>query len=232
MATFVLVPGGWHGGWQYRPIAKALRQAGHDAYPVTLTGLGDRAHLRATDVNLDTHIQDVVALLEAEHITDAVLVGHSYAGMVITGVADRCPERIARLVYSDAYVPADGDSCWDLTTPAFRQLFIEGATADGLRVEPPPGLDPRATAHPLPSFLQRLRLSGAPSRVRRRDYIYLSGWQGSPFAEVYQRLSEDPAWHTHCLPTGHNVVAEAPDKLLEILFQGTEGAADDRQDRT
>lgn len=232
MATFVLVPGGWHGGWSYRPIAQALRQSGHDAYPVTLTGLGDRAHLRATAVNLDTHIQDVVSVLETEHITDAVLVGHSYAGMVITGVADRCPDRIGRLVYSDAYVPADGDSCWDLTTPAFRQLFIERATADGFRVAPPPGLDPRATAHPLPSFLQKIRLSSAPSRVRRRDYIYLSGWQGSPFTGVYQRLSQDPAWHTHCLPTGHNVVAEAPDKLVEILLQGGGGAADDRQDRT
>ncbi|GAA5179380.1 alpha/beta fold hydrolase [Rugosimonospora acidiphila] len=220
MATFVLVPGGWHGGWSYRPIAQALRQRGHDAYPVTLTGLGDRAHLRAAVANLDTHIQDVVSVLETERITDAVLVGHSYAGMVITGVADRCPDRIGRLVYSDAYVPADGDSMWDLTTPAFRQLFLENATADGFRVAPPPGLDPRTAAHPLPSFLQKLRLSGAPSRVRRRDYLYLSGWQGSPFAGVYERLSRDPAWHTHRLPTGHNVVAEAPDKLLEILLQG------------
>lgn len=231
MATFLLVPGGWHGGWSYRPIAQALRRRGHDAYPITLTGLGDRAHLRTTTANLDTHIQDVVGVLETERITDAVLVGHSYAGMVITGVADRCPDRIGRLVYSDAYVPADGDSCWDLTTPAFRQLFLDGATADGFSVAPPPGLDPRATAHPLPSFLQKIRLSGTPGRVRRRDYIYLSGWQGSPFPQVYQRLSQDPAWHTHQLPTGHNLVAEAPDKLLEILRQDGGAPADDRPDR-
>jgi pimeloyl-ACP methyl ester carboxylesterase len=232
MATFVLVPGAWHGGWYYRPIAQALRQGGHEAYPVTLAGVGDRAHLLAATANLDTHIQDVVSVLETEHITDAVLVGHSYAGMVITGVADRCPGRVGRLVYVDAYVPADGDSCWDVTTQSFRQSFIESATADGFRVAPRPGLDPRATAHPLPSLLQRLRLSGAPGRVRRRDFIYLSGWQESPFSGMYDRLSQDPNWHTHRLPTGHNIVAEAPDKLLEILLQGGGEAADDRQDRT
>jgi len=219
VATFVLVPGGWHGGWWYRPIAAALRRHGHDAYPVTLTGLGDRAHLGAT-ANLDTHIQDVVALLETERITDAVLVGHSYSGMVITGAADRCPDRVTRLVYSDAYVPADGDSCWELTTPEFRRVFLEGAAADGFGVAPIPGTDPRNTAHPLASFVQKIRLSGAVERVPRRDFLYLSGWQGNPFTELYERLSGDPAWHTHSLPTSHNVVDEAPDELLEILLEG------------
>jgi pimeloyl-ACP methyl ester carboxylesterase len=219
MATFVLVPGGWHGGWYYGPITEGLRQSGHDAYAVTLTGVGDRAHLGAGAVNLDTHIQDVVRVLETERITDAILVGHSYAGMVIAGVADRCPDRVARLVYVDACVPADGESCWDLLTPAFHQLFLEGASADGLNVAPRADLDPRATEHPFASFLQRLRLSGAPVKARRRDYIYLSGWQGSPFAAVYQRLAQDPAWHTHRLPIGHNVVAEAPDEFLKILLE-------------
>jgi pimeloyl-ACP methyl ester carboxylesterase len=220
VATFVLVPGGWRGGWWYRPIVEALRRHGHDAHAVTLTGLGDRAHLRAT-ANLDTHVQDVTALLEAEQITDAVLVGHSYAGMVITGAADRCPDRVRRLVYSDAYVPADGESCWDLTTPEFRRLFVEGAAADGVSVAPPRTSDARTTAHPLASFVQKIRLSGAVERVPRRDFIYLSGWRDrSPFNELHERLSRDPAWHTHRLPTGHNIVAEAPDKLLEILLDG------------
>src|ERR1019366_1820543 len=131
MSTFILVPGGWRGGWYFRPIADALRHQGHAAFPVTLTGLGDRAHLLTAATNLDTHIQDVMALLEAEDIHDAVLVGHSYARMVITAAAARAPGRVRRLVYGHAYVPGDGDSCYDLTTQAFRELFIQGAQADG-----------------------------------------------------------------------------------------------------
>src|SRR5207248_1247925 len=100
------------------------RGGGHQALPVTLTGVGERAHLLTPGTNLDTHVQDVVRLLEAEGVEDAVLCGHSYGGMVITGVADRVPGRIARLVYVDAYVPRDGQSCWALTTEAFRSFFV------------------------------------------------------------------------------------------------------------
>ena len=98
MATFVLVPGGWHGGWYFQGMAARLRAEGHAAVPVTLTGLGDRAHLATASTNLDTHIQDVIAVLNAERVNDAVLVGHSYGGMVITAVADRVPELIEGLV--------------------------------------------------------------------------------------------------------------------------------------
>ncbi|MEU7143487.1 alpha/beta hydrolase [Nocardia sp. NPDC046473] len=219
MSTFVLIPGGWHGGWYFQQIAESLRRDGHSAIPVTLTGLGDRGHLRTAATNLDTHIQDVVSVLEAEDVDDAVLVGHSYAGMVITGAAARVPGRIRRLVYSDAYVPADGDSCFDLTTAAFRELFLQGARADGHSVAPPPGLNPRTTAHPLASFLQKIQLDGPP-QVERKDYIYLSGWPDTPFTEVYQRLSGDPGWHVHTLPTGHNVAAEAPEAFVRILEEG------------
>lgn len=223
MATYVLVPGAWHGGWYFRPIEQALRRRGHRADSLTLTGLGDRAHLRTAGTNLDTHIEDVTAYLEAERITDAVLVGHSYGGMVITGAADRCPDRVRRLVYSDAYVPADGDSSWALTTMAFRRFFAENSSATGHAVAPPSGLDPRTTPHPVAAFLQSLRLDGAgASRVVRRDYLYLSGWPSSPFAEVHERLSKDPDWHTHTLPVGHDVVAEAADDLLRILLEESE----------
>ncbi|MEV5746719.1 alpha/beta hydrolase [Actinoallomurus sp. NPDC052308] len=222
MATFVLVPGGWHGGWQYSALADRLRAVGHRALPVTLTGLGDRAHLASPAVNLDTHVDDVLAVLAAEKVTDAVLVGHSYGGMVITGVADRVePGSVRRLVYSDAYVPEDGQSCWELTSEAFRRLFLDGAAADGFSVQPPPGVDPRATAHPLASFLQRLRLRGnGLGEIKARDYVYLNGWDGSPFTEVHARLAEDPAWRVHTLPSSHNVLRDAPDAFLEILLLG------------
>lgn len=217
MATFVLVPGGWHGGWYFQGMAARLRAEGHAAVPVTLTGLGDRAHLATASTNLDTHIQDVIAVLNAERVNDAVLVGHSYGGMVITAVADRVPELIEGLVYSDAYVPADGESCWDLAGEAFRTLFLEGAAVDGYSVRPPAGLDPRVTAHPLASFLQKISLPRGLPDVRR-DYVYLSGWEGTPFTGVYHRLRNDPAWRVHEIDVGHNVMAEAGDRLLRILL--------------
>jgi pimeloyl-ACP methyl ester carboxylesterase len=189
---------------------------------VPLTGVGERAAQLSAAVNLDTHIRDVVAVIEAEQLRDVVLVGHSYGGMVITGVTEALPDRIRRLIYSDAYVPADGESCWDLTSPLFRELFAEGAGGDGYSVSPPAGIDPRATAHPLASFMQKIRLTGAGNAVQRRDYIYLSGWDGSPFGEVYQRLRNDPGWHVHELPVSHNVLADAPDKWLDILLAGEE----------
>ena len=219
MATFVLVPGGWHGGWYFQPLARQLRQLGHDVYPVTLTGLGERSHLLSASVNLDTHIQDVVSLLECERIEDAILVAHSYGGMVVSGVADRLPERLAALVYCDAYVPEDGDSCFSLAGDVYRQRFLDGAKVDGYSVAAPSRLDPRATAHPLASFLQAIHLTGAWATVRRREFVYLSGWEDlTPFRPTYDRLRSDPAWTVHTLPVGHNIIGQAPDKLLEILL--------------
>lgn len=217
MTTFVLVPGGWHGGWAFDPVASRLRRRGHRVLALTLTGLGERAHLLTRATNLDTHVEDVVDALESRQIERAVLCGHSYGGMVVAGAAARAAHRLAAVVYIDAYVPKDGESCWDLTTEAFRQLFIAGAREDGWRVPPPRGLDPRATAHPLASLLQGVRLPDGHAQVVERDFVYLSGWRRTPFASTYERLRHDPAWHVHTLPTGHNVMAEAPDRLVEIL---------------
>ncbi|AHI00528.1 alpha/beta fold hydrolase [Kutzneria albida] len=221
MATFVLVPGGWHGGWYFEPIARGLREQGHQAYSVTLSGIGERGHL-AAGANLDMHIQDVVSLLEHERIENAVLCGHSYGGMVITGAADRLPERVDALVYSDAYVPRDGESCWELATDGFRQLFVAGTAATGHSVDPPPTLDPRASPHPVASFLQLIRLTGSLDRFRRKDFIYLSDWRGTPFTELYERLRREPTWNVHTLPVGHDIVGEAPQALLEILMEAAE----------
>lgn len=110
MANFVLVHGGWQGGWSYQRVAKLLRQAGHEVYTPTLTGLGERSHLAVMPINLDTHIIDIINTILWEDLSDVVLVGHSYGGMVVTGVADRISDRISALVYLDALVPEDGDT--------------------------------------------------------------------------------------------------------------------------
>lgn len=218
MTTFVLVPGMCHGGWCFAELTGQLRERGHLVHPVTPTGVGERSHLLPGGVNLDTHIEDVTALLTAEDVHDAVLVGHSYGGMVITGAADRLPERVDSLVYLDAVVPADGDSCWALVSDAERRWYLD-VVDTGYAVRPLPFFDPRATPHPLASLLQPLRLSGDTGRFRRRDYVYAAGWDGaSPFTPVYERLRADPAWTTHALDGGHNLMRDAPGELLEILL--------------
>jgi pimeloyl-ACP methyl ester carboxylesterase len=114
MATYVLIHGGWHGGWCWARVAPILRAAGHDVYAPSLTGLGDRVHLLSPSVRLETHIEDVLGVLSYEDLRDVVLVGHSYGGMVITGVADRAADRVSHLVYLDAFVPRDGECLLDL----------------------------------------------------------------------------------------------------------------------
>lgn len=217
MTTFVLVPGGWHGGWDFDPVTKRLRAAGHQVWPVTLTGLGDNDPPEAATANLDTHIEQIVELMRAENLTGVHLCGHSYGGMVIAGVADRVPERIDRLVHIDASVPDNGDSCWSLMNDDYRALFIAGAAADGRIIAVPSGLDPRARSHPVASFLQAVRLTGAHRRVRHRTLVHCSGWPGTPFTAQYERLRADPDWAVHVIDCGHNVMAERPDDLVTIL---------------
>ncbi|GAA4629942.1 alpha/beta fold hydrolase [Actinoallomurus vinaceus] len=220
MANFVLIPGMCHGGWCFEQLTADLRAHGHVVHPLTLTGLSERGHLLDGAVNLDTHIQDVTGVLAAEGIRAAVLVGHSYGGMVITGVADRAPDRVDSLVYLDAMVPGHGDSCWSLVTDQERRWYADVVEA-GYGVRPLPFFDARATPHPIASLLQPLRLTGDLAHIRRRDYVYAAGWDGpSPFTAVYERLREDPAWTTHALPGGHNLMRDVPQDLVEILLEG------------
>ncbi|HEY9290007.1 MAG TPA: alpha/beta hydrolase family protein [Microlunatus sp.] len=224
MATFVLVPGAWHGSWTFEAVTPLLEDAGHTVHALTLTGLrpeDDEATVART--NLDTHADDVVRVLERARLTDATLVGHSYAGMVIAAAADRAAGRVSRLVHLDAFVPRDGESWWTLTTEAYRQSAVDGSADTGYAVRPPfrapHGGDPRRRPHPLASFMQRIRLTGAVDRVPRRDFIYCSGWEdGTPFSGLRTRLQADPGWHVHDIPTAHNAMREAPKAVAELLL--------------
>ncbi|MEV4170513.1 alpha/beta fold hydrolase [Nonomuraea sp. NPDC049709] len=219
MATFVLVPGMCHGGRCFAELAEELRSRGHRVLPVTLTGLSERRHLLHGGVNLDTHLQDVIGLMEIEGVEDAVLAGHSYGGMVITGGADRVPGRVRGLVYLDAMVPGDGDSCWNVVSDQERRWYAD-VVESGYAVRPLSFFDPRATPHPVASLLQPLRLTGGLAQVRGRTYVYAAGWEApSPFTPVYERLREDPAWTTYALDSGHNLMRGAPQELVEILLK-------------
>jgi pimeloyl-ACP methyl ester carboxylesterase len=219
MTTYLLVPGACHGGWCFEDLAEQLRSRGHRVLAPTLTGVAERAHLLHAGVNLETHIADVLAELEVNHVEDAVLVGHSYGGMVITAVADRIPRQVDSLVYLDAFVPSDGESCWTLTTDAQRAWYA-AVDETGYGVPPMPFFDSRATAHPLASLMQPARLAADMSRFRRRDYVYATKWEGeSPFAATFEWVRQDPAWTTHVLDGAHNLMRDCPDDLLRILLQ-------------
>ncbi len=221
MADIVLIPGAWHAGWYFNPIVPNLRAAGHRVFPVTLTGLGDRRHLTNGAINLDTHIQDVVQLFEDEGINDAMLVAHSYGGMVATGASDRLPGRIRSLVYIDAMVPSDGDAMWDLVGEGFHQAFL-GGTADGLTTMPPPDVDRRASPHPLATMLQPLRVGPAAYDVAHKVYLWAAGFTEGPFEPFYRRLSATEGWETHKVPYGHDLLVEAPEAILELLLASAE----------
>lgn len=220
MTTYVLIPGMCHGAWCFDDLAENLRVAGHRVLALTLTGVAERAHLMAGGVNLDTHITDVLAAIDADAGDDdaLVLVGHSYGGAVITGVADRIPHRVDALVFLDALVLHDGESCWDMVNDEERQWYVK-VDGTGFGVPPMPFFDERATAHPLATVLQPLRLTGDLGRFRKRVFVYAQDWPGdSPLQPSYDRVRDDPTWTCHELDGKHNLMRDNPDDLLRILL--------------
>ncbi|WP_129670020.1 alpha/beta hydrolase [Phytoactinopolyspora endophytica] len=230
MSTFVLVHGAWHGGWAWQRVVSPLRDAGHQVHTPTLTGLSDRAHTLHPHVGLSTHIQDVVALLEAYDAQDVVLVGHSYSGQVVTGVADRVPERIARRVYLDAFVGADGDAAIDLLPETVAGHYRESVAGPGfgwlipvrplskLGVTEEADLDwltPRLTPHPWLTYTEPLRLDGMSEAVAA-TFIECTDWM-RVFTPQAQRAKER-GWPVLEIATGHEAMVTAPDELAKLLL--------------
>ncbi len=230
MTTFVLIHGAWHGGWVWRKVDAPLRAAGHRVFTPTLTGLGERAHLASLDVDLDTHIQDIVGLLEAEELTDVLLVGHSYAGIVITGVADKAAERLRGLVYIDAFVP-DSDFSLQANNPSRFEMFAklvddEGddimilpADANMWSVEDEDDVDwlnRRMTPQPINTYRQKLTYTVRLEDVGNLTYIYAAGNKLGQFDKYAGMLSVDSTWQYYSVDCGHEVMVDRPDKLGEI----------------
>jgi pimeloyl-ACP methyl ester carboxylesterase len=233
MTTFVIVHGAWSGAHAWRWVRPLLRAGGHEVVTPSLTGLGERSHLARPEVGLATHVDDVVATLYYEDLSDVVLVGHSYGGMVIAGVADRVPERIAQLIYLDADVPLDGESERDLMPEEEWRGYAEAAATrgDGWRVPPPfpdplpPGLPPpvawaiaRMVPHPLATMTQPLRLSAPDGSGPPRTYVICTeGKDGQPVPAHVQRVEADPDWHVVRLAAAHSAHVLAPELLAETL---------------
>jgi pimeloyl-ACP methyl ester carboxylesterase len=217
MVNIVLVPGAYHGGWYYSPLLPQLRAEGHNVFTITLTGLNG-PHTRPTpSINLDTHIDDVVNLIETEKLDDVLLCGHSYGGMVIAGVSERLPGRIRTLLFLDALVPNDGDSVWSIFPSSIRENFI-AAAADGIMTQNPPDTESRAQPHPLATFLQPIRLTQNAYAPARKVYAWCNGKENSPFENTFDRLVTDNQWVTYQLACGHDIMNEAPDLALTLLL--------------
>ena len=235
MATYVLVHGGAHGGWCYRYVAAILRDAGHEVYTPTLTGLGERAHLLGPDIDLDTHITDVVAVLRYEDLRDVILVGHSYGGMVITGVADRATDRVGHLVYLDAATPADGQSLAELAAPLMNAARARARVVDGVELVLYPGTEPmpnygvtdpeaiawmaeRLTPHPFRCFEQPLRLANeaAVRKIPETQIVCTSTLATRDPARMEPARAAGRLWD---IDTGHDLMITAPEKVAELLLR-------------
>ena len=210
-----------------RPL---LRAKGHELYTPTYTGLGERSHLAHKDIDLETHIADVLGVLKYEDLRDVILVGHSYGGMVATGVADRVPERIAHLVYVDAFAPRDGQSLLDLQAEENRRNVREGAKREGEGWRIPPSPIPPDTAaadlpwllarramQPLQTFEQKIRLTGAVEKLPR-TYIYCTiSRPGDVFRQFRERARTEPGWTCIDINASHSPNVTAPEVLAGIL---------------
>ena len=224
MATFVLVHGSWAGSVVWRELAPRLRKAGHEVYAPTLTGIGARKHLLDREIDLDTHIQDVIGVIDDADLSDIVLLGNSYGGMVITGVADRVPEKVASLVYLDAFLPENGQSCISLlphlaTVPG-EDWLVAPIPSAGFGLKRPEVIalwESKSAPHPLATLTQPVQLTGAIGSVKQKMYILAT--EPARFTQFYDKVKNDPGWMVHTLSCTTFIQLEMPDELTAILLQ-------------
>jgi pimeloyl-ACP methyl ester carboxylesterase len=228
MATFLVAHGAWSAGWAWKKMRPLLRARGHEIFTPTHTGLGERSHLASPAVDLETHIADILGVLQAEDLVNVVLIGHSYGGMVATGVADRARERIARLVYVDAFAPRDGDSVFSLT-PDRQSAMVEAArkSGDGWQMPPspmPPDTPeadlawsvPRRMPQPIKTFEQKLRLHHGELTLPRH-FIYCKRCPPDDrFRQFYDRARRE-GWGHYEIDASHNPHITAPEALAALL---------------
>jgi pimeloyl-ACP methyl ester carboxylesterase len=244
VSTYLLVHGAFHGGWAWQRVTPLLEAAGHRVHAPSLVGLGDRAHLLTRYVGLDTHVNDLAALVTSEDLTDVILVGHSYAGIVITALADRLPGRIAELVYVDTFVPRDGEAVADIM-PMMVEAFEQAAaaTGDGWRVPPPSGpqgdggvsgvtTEPdmswtasMLTPQSLKTFQQRLWL-GNPQALSTIPVTHIHCSEGGEDFKAMRRAmprtlppADLPSARLKVLPTGHDCMITMPHELTGHLLE-------------
>jgi len=232
MATFVLVHGAWHGGWCWSRITPKLRSTGHDVYTPTMTGFGERSHLLSADIGLETNVTDIMNVILWEDLSDVILVAQSYAGMVTTSVADRLPDRIAALVYINAFIAADGVSQNDML-PDWRREMIEEELSrdpDAWRMPSPSAeligvKDPevaawitdKMTIQPAKTMADRATITGAVDQITNRTFIRATGYPNSTFDATVKEYMAHPEWRGVELDTSHDAMITAADEVIGIF---------------
>ncbi len=225
MAVFVIVHGAYGGSWQWRAVMKSLWGAGHEVHVPCLTGLGERAHLANPDVNLSVHIQDVVREITCSDLSEVILVGHSYGGIVITGVAEQVPDRIAMLVYLDGLVPKDGQCYTDLIGPIAAEAVRQAVQAygDGWRLyytDP----DPRWTPQPFQTGLEKLSVKHPKAALLPRVFIACTEGRNLedlglvPIIQAAEEAKNDPRWRYSEIKAPHNPLADHPEMVVNALL--------------
>ena len=232
--TFVLVHGAWHGGWCWRRVADRLNAAGHVVFTPTLTGLGERSHLLSSNIDLKTHITDVVNVIKWEGLTRVVLCGHSYGGMVISGVAEQAADAIRSIVFLDAFVPKNGEAVRDLTGQAVKEAAAAAMQRGDIVIPPRPAeafdvneadrawVDRLCVGQPIGTFTEKIVLTGAAGRIARKNYVRAASYANPGFDRALAAAKADPTWHTYAVPCGHDVMVDAPDRLTEILLEAAQ----------
>jgi pimeloyl-ACP methyl ester carboxylesterase len=236
VTSFVLVHGAWHGAWCWTRVLPALRAAGHTAHAVTLTGVGERAHLLSRDIDAGTHRDDVVNLIACEELSDVALVGHSYGGLVITLAADRLltrhPGVLKQLVYIDAMVPHPGESWSSHHAPELVASRLAQAAAHPQGALPAPDaalygltgsdlawVNRRQTPHPFGMYQQVLSFDGERIASLPRTFIDCTSPAWPSIAPMRQRVRSEPGWRVRELATGHDAMVSAPGPLTRMLLE-------------
>jgi pimeloyl-ACP methyl ester carboxylesterase len=240
--TFVLVHPAWFGGWCWKKVAPLLRARGYDVHTPTLTGLGERAHLARPDIGLNIHVDDVANLLQYEDLSGVVLIGNSSSGMVITGVADRVPERIAHVVYLDAFVPQDGQTMLDLVPPDRRPPMEALMQSEGQgwlvpRLAPPPWekflpeafritdkadlrwVLPRLRPTPFGHFKEPVQRKNAAAEKLPRTYIRCVQWPNAVYDRHAEAARRTPGWQSRELATSHLPYITHPREVTDVLLE-------------
>jgi len=237
--NYVLVHGAWHGGWCWRRVADILTADGHRIFIPSLTGVGDRAHLFSKEISLQTHVDDILSLVEAEELKDFILVGHSYGGNVISGVADVLRERVSHYIYLDGIVPTDmtagGSWSWsDFNTPEAREERLKLVREQGggiALLPPPPGafavaepsdvawVQRRLRPMPVQTYIGRITFKNGGSNGMKRTYIASNKPQYTSLVPTYERIKSDKSWSVFTIEAGHDSMVIAPQELALLLRQ-------------
>jgi pimeloyl-ACP methyl ester carboxylesterase len=228
---FVLVHGAWHGGWCWRRVSDMLQEKGHKVLAPTLTGLGERSHLMSKDIVLDTHIADIVNVIQWEDLADICLVAHSYGGWPVSGAIEQVLDRISSVIYLDAFVPEDGQRGFDFASEFSRKAMME-AMAKGAAASGPPKaeifqvnekdrawVDSKLTPQPLGVALHPIKLTGAREKVAKKIYIRAPAYPQPAFDKYYAAKKADPSWRTYEVDGGHDVMIDRPQRLVEIMLE-------------